>query len=122
MKEYIIMSMRSRQCAGFALLFPLAAFALSRSAVLASGAAPPHGYWAEAEGEGAATAMTTDLAGNVYVTGFVNVSGRVKMLTRKYNGSLRRWQQYFDDSGRAPRSSPVAIAVDATGNVYVTGT
>jgi uncharacterized delta-60 repeat protein len=69
-------------------------------------------------------AMTTDASGNVYITGYkniMNVTGTTDVMTLKYNafGSLM-WGKAFDgltkdyDSGND-------IAVDLSGNVYVTG-
>jgi uncharacterized delta-60 repeat protein len=72
---------------------------------------------------GLAEAIAIDALGNVYVTGGCNSSGgRYEYATVKYNGSgVEQWVARY----RGPRSDgsehAYAIAVDALGNVYVTG-
>lgn len=66
--------------------------------------------------------MTVDAAGNVYVTGAsVQVPFTADYLTIKYNSSgVKQWEKSYngiaDSDDRA-----YAIAVDTSGNVYITG-
>ncbi|UOQ69497.1 malectin domain-containing carbohydrate-binding protein [Hymenobacter volaticus] len=69
--------------------------------------------------------MEVDAAGNTYVTGSVKVDDfTLDYLTSKYSPSGQLlWQKSYN--GVSPTRStdePVALAVDAVGNVYVTGT
>ena len=69
-----------------------------------------------------ATAMYVDAAGNVYVTGSSQAAegGQKDFATVKYNSAgVQQWAERFAGVGN---SIPAAIAVDAEGNVYVTGT
>jgi hypothetical protein len=76
----------------------------------------------------AATAMAVDGAGEVYVTGYVSfcndsgTRGR-QYVTIKYRGSngAELWHTPYSGVGYGD-NSPVALAVDGAGNVYVTGT
>lgn len=66
--------------------------------------------------------MTTDLAGNIYLTGFVNTSKTdVDYQTLKYRPDGRLlWEQRYNGPGN-DLDRAQAIAVDDTGNVYITG-
>lgn len=67
-------------------------------------------------------AVTTDLQGNVYVTGLITLSGtNTDITTVKYNPTgAQQWAVTY--SGPSLRGDvPVGIAVDDSGNVYVTG-
>ncbi len=81
--------------------------------------------WANHEG-GAGTdtpaAITADAAGNVYVTGKRQNGTYTDYATVKYSpDGVRLWEAtYAGESDRDDAAS--AIAVDASGNVYVTGT
>lgn len=69
-------------------------------------------------GNDAAAAITTDDAGNVYVTG--SSAGGFYYLTAKYSAAGDQlWLQTFADIGEG--DAAVDIAVDHDGNVYVTG-
>jgi outer membrane protein assembly factor BamB len=69
-------------------------------------------------GSDAAFAITTDDAGNLYVTG--SSGGGLYYLTAKYSATGDRlWVQSFADIGEGDAASD--IAVDHDGNVYVTG-
>ncbi len=75
-----------------------------------------------------ATAMAVDSQGNVYVTGMLIISEtpyhlNSSYLTVKYNtdGQLL-WERFYDGPALGNADWPAAIAVDAQGNVLVTGT
>jgi hypothetical protein len=69
-----------------------------------------------------ATAVTVDGAGNVYVTGYSsNSSFGVDYITVKYDGSgVQVWIAMYNGPGNGDDIA-TALAVDASGNVYVTG-
>ena len=67
-------------------------------------------------------AITLDAAGNIYVTGYASISGHgLDIATLKYspNGILQ-WAMIYNGSGNA-EDKAFGIAVDAVGNIYVTG-
>ena len=70
------------------------------------------------------TAVAVDGAGNVYVTGMSQLSSdpaTFDYLTVKYNSSGRIQWDVRDDGTDLGDDIPTAIAVDSSGNVYVTG-
>jgi len=72
-------------------------------------------------GYDSATAMALDLSGNVYVTGLSRGSGKADYATVKYDSSgNQQWVARYN--GPLNNNDAVeAIAVDGSGNVYVTG-
>jgi hypothetical protein len=72
-----------------------------------------------------AYAMAIDGSGNVYVTGFSTGSGTgYDFATIKYNSSgTQQWVDRYNGPGNGndAQNGPYAIAVDASGNPYVTG-
>jgi uncharacterized protein YqkB len=66
------------------------------------------------------TAMITDKAGNIYVTGYCEFLPYGKeIVTIKYNSSGKLiWSVKYSDG---KRSIPNAITIDNSGNVYITG-
>jgi uncharacterized delta-60 repeat protein len=69
-----------------------------------------------------ATALAIDGAGNVYVTGESDGSGTfTDYATIKYNtAGVQQWVARYDDPGNSDDRAS-ALAIDGTGNVYVTG-
>ncbi len=72
---------------------------------------------------GVGTAVAVDASGNVYVTGeWYSDSDFVSITTIKYNASgVRQWVRSTFGGFDAEESSPYDLALDASGNVYVTG-
>jgi uncharacterized delta-60 repeat protein len=70
-----------------------------------------------------ATALAVDASGNVYVTGHSWGSGTSNdYATVKYNSSgMEQWVARYTGLGYDGRDFAAAVAVDAPGNVYVTG-
>ena len=71
--------------------------------------------------------LVTDDLGNVYILGSSDVlDGRPDYLTIKYNNmGEEQWTALFDGPGDPwgkSRDEPAALAVDDSGNVYITGT
>jgi len=81
-------------------------------------------YSAEGHDIDYATAITVDCRGDLYVTG-VSFGGDTGMdyLTVKYDsGGARLWVARYDGGNSfQAQESPVAIAFDLPGNIYVTG-
>ena len=68
-----------------------------------------------------AKAMAVDASGNVYVTGYSRSSSHYDYVTTKYNpAGIEQWVARYNGPGNY-QDTPKAIAVDAFGNVYVTG-
>jgi uncharacterized delta-60 repeat protein len=70
-----------------------------------------------------ASSLAIDIAGNVYVTGtsFGNPTTQYDYSTVKYNTSgAQQWEQRYNGPGNF-YDTPYSIAVDGSGNVYVTG-
>ncbi|HYC29063.1 MAG TPA: SBBP repeat-containing protein, partial [Chitinophagaceae bacterium] len=69
-----------------------------------------------------ARAITTDASSNVYVVGTTSVSGGPKDITLvKYNSSaVQQWMTTFN-TPQNYNDDAAAVAVDASGNVYITG-
>ncbi len=73
------------------------------------------------ESMGNLTSMAIDSSGNVYVTGFRGANRKSDYITVKYNSTgAKQWVAAYNGPGD---SSDIArsIAVDGSGNVYVTG-
>jgi uncharacterized delta-60 repeat protein len=71
-----------------------------------------------------ARAIAVDAAGNVYVTGYSSDSALIpRYTTIKYNSAgQEQWVAVYGGGGTTFGDSAAAIAVDASGNIYVTGT
>ena len=69
----------------------------------------------------AANALAVDASGNVYVTGFSFSNGSNDYTTIKYNPTgVQQWEARYNGPGNAADIAN-ALALDAQGNVYVTG-
>lgn len=79
-------------------------------------------FHGEGDGRDMARAIAVDGSGNVYVTGQSTGSGTgLDQVTIKYNTSgIWQWGQSYNGSGNSDDDA-LAIAVDRSGNVYVTG-
>jgi uncharacterized delta-60 repeat protein len=74
------------------------------------------------KGADEAKAIAVDSAGNVYVTGgsYGGTTSDFDLVTIKYNPSgIKQWESRYDNGNGVDEAT--AIAVDSTGNVYVTG-
>jgi hypothetical protein len=99
-------------------------------AIPAAAFAQPARSWAAHYNDGAVAGCTTcnirgrqalaaDAAGNAYFTGFSNAGATSDVLTVKYNSQgVVQWAVTYDGGDS---DSGAAVAVDANGNVYVTG-
>ena len=67
--------------------------------------------------------IAVDTSGNVYCTGYQNNSaGHIIAFVAKYNTSgVIQWQRSLTDTYTTPGDYGFGIAVDTSGNVYVTG-
>jgi uncharacterized delta-60 repeat protein len=79
-------------------------------------------YNGPANGDDNASSLTVDASGNVYVTGGSTISGVYQDYTTiKYNSAgVQQWIQTYNGPGNEDDGAS-SIAVDASGNVYVTG-
>jgi uncharacterized delta-60 repeat protein len=68
------------------------------------------------------TALFVDASGNAYVTGYENSSGNRNYLTIKYNTSgIEQWTETYNGTASSAQDYAQSIAVDSSGNTYVTG-
>src|SRR4030095_3174631 len=67
----------------------------------------------------AATSITSDNSGNIIVCGTSRASGAYEYVTIKYDNNLN--QQWRVNYSTGFNSIPHSVAVDANGNIYVTG-
>lgn len=66
--------------------------------------------------------MTTDADGNVYITGIAWSGSSIDYLTIKYNSNgTEQWHHTENPAGGESWNEATAVAVDANGNVLVTG-
>jgi len=79
-------------------------------------------YNGPGNGDDVAFALVVDAAGNIYVTGYSDSSDRARHYTTiKYNNAgIEQWVARYDAPGNHYNET-TALAVDAAGNVYVTG-
>jgi len=79
-------------------------------------------YDGPGNGEDRAKAIVVDNSGNVYVTGWSNGSGTYgDYATIKYNSSgVEQWVSRYNGPGNSGDGA-FAIAIDSSGNIYVTG-
>jgi uncharacterized delta-60 repeat protein len=79
-------------------------------------------YNSPADATDAAYDLALDGAGNVYVTGYsIGSKGNFDYVTIKYNNAgVRKWVKRYNGPGN-DLDTATDIAVDASGNVYVTG-
>lgn len=79
-------------------------------------------YDGPGKGDDGATAIALDPSGNVLITGWSLVSGKnYAYCTIKYNPTGKElWAKRYTEKGKA-NSSAYAIAVDGTGNTFVSG-
>jgi uncharacterized delta-60 repeat protein len=78
-------------------------------------------YNGPGDGNDYATALAVDVSGNVYVTGYSGSYPHYDYATIKYNSSgIQQWARTYNGLDNE-RDEATAIAVDGTGNVYVTG-
>jgi uncharacterized delta-60 repeat protein len=81
------------------------------------------GRWTSNNGTDIARALAVDSAGNVYVTGFSTTAdlSTIDYTTIKYNSSgSQQWAVQYNGPGNGFDDAK-ALAVDTSGNVYVTG-
>jgi uncharacterized delta-60 repeat protein len=79
-------------------------------------------YNGPGEGVDSPTAMATDASGNIYITGLSYSGTSVDYITVKYNADgTEAWNVRENPAGTGTWNEPTALAVDATGNVIVTG-
>jgi hypothetical protein len=80
-------------------------------------------YNGPGNGGDGALALAVDASGNVYVTGYCDGSGTDgKYATIKYDSvGTQQWVQLYSGPGNDYYDEARALAVDASGNVYVTG-
>ncbi|MES2730475.1 MAG: kelch repeat-containing protein [Bacteroidota bacterium] len=78
--------------------------------------------WRKDYASGIASALVVDASGNVYVLGKITVESlTTDFLLLKYNGAgIQQWTKVYSPSNT--NDEPTAIALDASGNVYITGT
>lgn len=69
------------------------------------------------------TAITVDASGNVYVTGYAQLTGKYKdVILMKYNSSGNLlWAKTYGITTTEQEDRALGIAIDASGNIYVTG-
>jgi uncharacterized delta-60 repeat protein len=78
-------------------------------------------YNGSGNGNDAAFSIAVDGLGNVYAAGYTNNGTDVDYLTIKYNSQgVLQWMQTYNGPGNE-NDQVVAIAVDLSGNIYVTG-
>ncbi|UCG16018.1 MAG: SBBP repeat-containing protein [Phycisphaerales bacterium] len=79
-------------------------------------------YDGPANSNDAPSAMTVDASGNVYVTGYTwSIATNLDYVTVKYDSAGTELWAAIYDGPESHYDEPQAIAVDASGNVYVTG-
>lgn len=79
-------------------------------------------HFVDPDSNAQATALAVDAFGNVYVTGWTSTSySGLDFATVKYNSEgMQKWIIYYDGPGNG-YDKPVALAIDNSGDIYVTG-
>ena len=114
---------RQRVCDG---LFSWQRSSSDYATIAYSGAGVPlwtNRYNGPANGNDVANAVAVDASGNVFVTGSsVGSGGDSDYATIAYSGAgVPLWTNRYNGPGRQPWTIANAVAVDGSGNVFVTG-
>ena len=65
--------------------------------------------------------LNIDSSGNVYVCGLENVFPFLQLITKWDNSGTFQWARNLTDTYKAPVDGAYGVAVDSSGNVYISG-